>query len=57
LREHHDKCVDRKGVFDIAVQAIRAAKAKGFRVTTNTTIFEGTDPKEMQDFFDFLELR
>jgi hopanoid biosynthesis associated radical SAM protein HpnH len=54
LRERHDHCVDRKGVFDIAVNAIRAAKAKGFRVTTNTTIFEGTDPKEMQEFFDFL---
>ncbi|WP_124972909.1 adenosyl-hopene transferase HpnH, partial [Aphanothece sacrum] len=40
LREHHDKCVDRKGVFDKAVQGIRAAKAKGFRVTTNTTVFE-----------------
>jgi hopanoid biosynthesis associated radical SAM protein HpnH len=55
LRDHHDKCVDRKGVFDIAVQAIGAAKAKGFRVTTNTTIFEGTEPQEMQEFFDFLE--
>lgn len=54
LREHHDKCVDRKGVFDIAVKAIKAAKARGFRVTTNTTIFAGTDPKEMQEFFDFL---
>ncbi|MFB2972622.1 adenosyl-hopene transferase HpnH [Aerosakkonema sp. BLCC-F183] len=54
LRELHDKCVDRKGVFDTAVKAIRAAKAKGFRVTTNTTVFDGTDPKEMQDFFDFL---
>ncbi len=54
LRELHDKCVDRKGVFDIAVKAIRAAKAKGFRVTTNTTVFEGTDPKDIQDLFDFL---
>ncbi len=54
LRELHDKCVDRKGVFDIAVKAIRAAKEKGFRITTNTTIFEGADPKEIQAFFDFL---
>jgi hopanoid biosynthesis associated radical SAM protein HpnH len=54
MREHHDKCVDRKGVFDIAVAAIRAAKARGFRVATNTTIFEGAEPKEMQEFFDFL---
>ncbi|MCM1982469.1 adenosyl-hopene transferase HpnH [Lyngbya confervoides] len=54
LREHHDKCVDREGVFDTAVQAIKAAKAQGFRVTTNTTIFEGADPQEMQEFFDFV---
>lgn len=54
LREHHDRCVDREGVFDKAVQAIRAAKAKGFRVTTNTTIFEGTNPQEIQEFFDFV---
>jgi len=54
LREHHDHCVDREGVFDKAVQAIRAAKAKGFRVTTNTTIFEGTNPQQMQEFFDFV---
>jgi hopanoid biosynthesis associated radical SAM protein HpnH len=54
LRDLHDHCVDRKGVFDVAVQAIKAAKAKGFRVTTNTTIFEGANPQEMQEFFDFL---
>ena len=54
LRETHDQCVDRKGVFDTAVAAIRAAKAQGFRVTTNTTVFEGADPIQMQEFFDFL---
>jgi hopanoid biosynthesis associated radical SAM protein HpnH len=54
LREHHDKCVDRDGVFDKAISAIKAAKAAGFRVNTNTTIFEGTDPKDMHAFFDFL---
>lgn len=54
LREWHDKCVDREGVFDVAVKAIKAAKARGFRVTTNTTIFEGANVKEMQEFFDFV---
>lgn len=54
-REHHDRCVDRPGVFDKAIGAIRTAKARGFRVTTNTTVFEGTDPQKMQAFFDFLE--
>ncbi len=54
LREWHDKCVDREGVFEVAVKAIKAAKAKGFRVTTNTTIFDGANVQEMQEFFDFV---
>jgi hopanoid biosynthesis associated radical SAM protein HpnH len=54
LKELHDQCVDRNGVFDTAIAAIKAAKAKGFRVTTNTTTFEGTDPKEIQRLFDYL---
>ncbi|MGB3138836.1 MAG: adenosyl-hopene transferase HpnH [Nodosilinea sp.] len=53
-QELHDKCVDRDGVFDKAISAIKVAKAKGFRVTTNTTIFEGTDPKDIQSLFDLL---
>lgn len=54
LKEQHDHCVDREGVFDVAVAAIKAAKAKGFRVTTNTTVFDGVDPNEMHEFFDFV---
>ncbi|NJP09265.1 MAG: adenosyl-hopene transferase HpnH [Leptolyngbyaceae cyanobacterium RU_5_1] len=54
LKEQHDHCVDREGVFDVAVAAIKAAKAKGFRVTTNTTIFDGADPNQMHEFFDFV---
>jgi len=54
MREWHDKCVDRKGVFDTAIKAIKAAKAKGFRVNTNSTIFQGVNPQEMQQFFDYL---
>ncbi|HEY3703310.1 MAG TPA: adenosyl-hopene transferase HpnH, partial [Acidimicrobiales bacterium] len=39
LRERHDESVCREGVFDQAVAAIREAKERGFRVTTNTTFF------------------
>jgi MoaA/NifB/PqqE/SkfB family radical SAM enzyme len=28
----------RRGLFNLAIQAIKAAKAQGFRVCTNTTI-------------------
>lgn len=55
LREEHDRCVDREGIFDKAIAAIKAAKAKGFRVTTNTTVFQGAKPEDVQQFFDFLQ--
>src|SRR5580692_5061592 len=54
LEGTHDRSVCREGVFKIAVSAIKAAKAKGFRVTTNTTVFEGAQPEEFHEFFDFL---
>jgi hopanoid biosynthesis associated radical SAM protein HpnH len=54
MRELHDKSVDRKGVFDTAIKGIRAAKARGFRVAINTTVFDGANPEEMQEFFDFV---
>src|SRR5947209_8884328 len=54
LRERHDQSVCREGVFDKAVSAIRAAKAAGFRVTTNTTFFTHDSPKTIQSVLDFL---
>ena len=51
-RAEHDRSVSREGVYDVAVKAIRAALARGFRVTTNTTLFEGSDPNRMRRFFD-----
>lgn len=55
LKAQHDKCVDREGVFEKAISAIKAAKKQGFRVTTNTTVFTDADSHQMQEFFDFLE--
>ena len=53
-REEHDEAVCRAGTYDIAVAAIRAAKRRGFRVTTNTTLFSGADPARIREFFDEL---
>lgn len=53
LKEMHDKAVDRDGIFDVAVKAIKAAKEKGFRITTNTTLFDGENPEKVREFFDF----
>lgn len=52
LKEHHDTCVKREGTYEIAVEAIKEAKRRGFRVTTNSTIFEGHPPEDLQRFFD-----
>ncbi|MDP3768722.1 MAG: adenosyl-hopene transferase HpnH, partial [Dehalococcoidia bacterium] len=54
LEETHDKAVCRKGVFKQAVDGIKAAKAAGFAVSTNTTIFLGADPQEFRRMFDFV---
>jgi len=52
LREHHDMSVCREGSYDIAVAGIKKATAAGFRVITNTTVFDGANPKDMRQFFD-----
>jgi hopanoid biosynthesis associated radical SAM protein HpnH len=54
LEERHDKAVDREGVFREAVQAIREAKERGFRVTTNSTFFSTDSPKTVREVLDFL---
>jgi hopanoid biosynthesis associated radical SAM protein HpnH len=54
LKEEHDRSVCQTGVFDKAVQAIKAAKAKGFRVTVNATLFGGVDPDRVASYLDFV---
>jgi len=54
LRERHDESVCRDGVFDKAVSAIRVAKERGFRVTTNTTFFTHDTPEAVRRVLDFL---
>jgi hopanoid biosynthesis associated radical SAM protein HpnH len=54
LRERHDRSVCRDGVFDKAVSAIRAAKDRGFRVTTNTTFFTHDSPDTVRQVLDFI---
>src|ERR1700710_2449738 len=51
-REHHDFSVCKEGGYELAVEGIRAAVQKGFRVTTNTTLFDGTSAENVRGFFD-----
>ena len=51
-REHHDFSVCREGGYDLAIEGVKEALKRGFRVTTNTTLFDGADPKSVRAFFD-----
>ena len=53
MREHHDRAVDQPGTFDRAVSAIKAAKARGFRVNVNCTLFDQMTAAEAAKYFDF----
>jgi len=52
-REHHDAAVCQPGVFDRAVEAIKEARQRGFRVTCNTTLFEGVEVDRVARFLSF----
>lgn len=54
LRERHDASVRKAGGFDAAVEAIRQAKAAGFRVMTNTTFFSTDTPQDVIEVLDYL---
>jgi hopanoid biosynthesis associated radical SAM protein HpnH len=51
-KHDHDKSVCQEGVYDRAVEAIRLAKNRGFRVNINCTLFDGADPERYAQFFD-----
>ncbi len=54
MRETHYRCVERDGVFDDAIEGIKAAKAAGFLVCTNTTVFKDTDVNELDALYGYL---
>ncbi|MBI2343279.1 MAG: adenosyl-hopene transferase HpnH [Deltaproteobacteria bacterium] len=54
LKVEHDLSVCREGTFDRAVTAMKEALARGFRVTTNTTLFDGANPERVRALFDYL---
>jgi hopanoid biosynthesis associated radical SAM protein HpnH len=55
LEKSHDLAVEKEGVFQAAVDGIRAAKEAGFLVCTNTTIYHETQMQEIWQLFELLE--
>ncbi|MEV6050964.1 adenosyl-hopene transferase HpnH [Streptomyces sp. NPDC052107] len=54
LRERHDASVAKEGTFDEAVEAIKEAKRRGFRVTTNSTFFNTDTPQTVIEVLNYL---
>jgi hopanoid biosynthesis associated radical SAM protein HpnH len=54
MRKSHDLAVEREGVFDSAIDGIKAAKEAGFMVCTNTTVFKETDMAELEEMYAYL---
>jgi len=52
LKEEHDIAVCRDGTYDSAMAGMKEALKRGFRLTTNTTLFDGTEPQRVREFFD-----
>jgi hopanoid biosynthesis associated radical SAM protein HpnH len=52
IKQHHDKSVCMEGGFERAVSAIKAAKAKGFAVNVNCTVFDGHPAEDIAKFLD-----
>jgi hopanoid biosynthesis associated radical SAM protein HpnH len=54
LKERHDASVCQEGVFERAIEAIKLALGKGFRVTVNCTLFQGETPEDVAEFLDYV---
>lgn len=53
LEYTHDLIVEREGVFQECVQAVRMAKILGYQVATNTTVYKETDVSEIDQIFEY----
>jgi hopanoid biosynthesis associated radical SAM protein HpnH len=53
LEDEHDRAVSQQGVFKRAVKAIKTAKAKGFQVNVNATLYDGMKPERVAAFLDY----
>jgi len=54
-KQMHDHAVDLDGTYEVAIEAIKLAKSKGFRVQVNCTVFDGANAERLAAFFDEME--
>jgi hopanoid biosynthesis associated radical SAM protein HpnH len=55
MEDTHDRIANKPGTFKKAIATIKKAKQKGFRVSTNTSVFKNTDDKELDALFTLLK--
>jgi hopanoid biosynthesis associated radical SAM protein HpnH len=55
MEETHDRITNKPGTFKKAVESIKKAKQKGFRVSTNTSLYKTSDMKELESLFKLLK--
>jgi hopanoid biosynthesis associated radical SAM protein HpnH len=55
LEPTHDVIRSRRGLYQIDIRMIKLAKAQGFRVVTNTTIYKETKIEEIEQLFGELQ--
>jgi hopanoid biosynthesis associated radical SAM protein HpnH len=54
LAQTHDRIVGREGVFETALRGIASAKARGFRILVNTTVYRDSILDELKGLFELL---
>ncbi|HEY1066309.1 MAG TPA: adenosyl-hopene transferase HpnH [Pirellulales bacterium] len=55
MQKNHDLAVEREGVFEAAIEGVKIAKAAGFLVCSNTTIYRETDMNEIGELYTYLQ--
>ncbi len=51
----HDGITNKEGTFRRAVESIKRAKEKGFRVSTNTSVYKTSEKGELEELFSLLK--
>ncbi len=54
MEETHDRVTNKPGTFKKAIDAIRKAKQKGYRVSTNTSVYKNSNKEELERLFRLL---
>jgi hopanoid biosynthesis associated radical SAM protein HpnH len=55
MEETHDNIAGKEGTFKKAMGALNKAKRRGFRVSTNSSVYKNSDVRELEKLFELLK--